>query len=342
MIFQSRVMKTLMQRAQHFARSSAAVLINGESGTGKELFAREIHRQSFRAEKPYVQVNCAALSEQLIESELFGHEVGAFTGAVASRAGRLEEAKDGTLLLDEIGELPMPSQSKLLRVLEERQYQRVGSNRQLDVQARIVTATNRELGLEVQEKRFREDLWHRLNVLTLTIPPLRDRRDDIPLLVDFFLKRFQLEGEQRVERVSSSVMRQLLQYSWPGNVRQLRNSILRGCVLATSTEITSIEFPSESDWRELDFQVPDSLNDLPLEEIERRVIMSRISRCGGNKSAAAETLGVTARTLRNKMDRYRKLGLMNDECDPQHDRFHSGDVTAYGAMSPSRMAHRHS
>ncbi|TWT43039.1 Transcriptional regulatory protein ZraR [Thalassoglobus neptunius] len=335
-------MKAFMQRAQHFARSSAAVLINGESGTGKELFAREIHRQSPRSKNPYVQVNCAALSEQLIESELFGHEVGAFTGAVATRAGRLEEAKDGTLLLDEIGELPMPSQSKLLRVLEERQFQRVGSNRQLEVQARIVTATNRELSLEVQEKRFREDLWHRLNVLTLTIPPLRDRREDIPLLVQYFLKRFQLEGEQRVERVSSSVMRQLIQYSWPGNVRQLRNTILRSCVLATSTEITSVEFPSDGDWQELDSQIPDSLNALPLEEIERRVIMSRISRCGGNKSAAAETLGVTARTLRNKMDRYRKLGLMQEEFGTSAERLHPEERASYGAMSPSRMAHRHS
>ncbi len=310
MIFQSQCMQELLDRARRFARSSAAVLITGETGTGKELLARSLHQQSSLVNSPYMQVNCAALSEQLIESELFGHEAGAFTGATQTRIGRLEAVQDGTLFLDEIGEVPAGTQAKLLRVLEEREYQRVGSNETRTVHARIVAATNRTLEDEVQGKRFREDLFHRINVLTLELPPLSKRKDDIPGLITFFLNQYQCEGECRVECVSPSVMRQLCDFDWPGNIRQLRNTILKSCVLATGAEITEIEFPTRSEQNSFEDDLPEFFLKLPLEEIERRVILMRIVHNQGNKAAAAETLGVTSRTLRNKMDRYRKLGYV--------------------------------
>ncbi|QDT33313.1 sigma-54 interaction domain-containing protein [Thalassoglobus polymorphus] len=309
-IFQSQCINELLDRTKRFAKSSAAILITGETGTGKELLARAIHEFSNRSMNPYLQVNCAALSEQLIESELFGHETGAFTGATMSRQGRLEVVENGTLFLDEIGELPIGTQAKLLRVLEEREYQRVGSNQNLKVNARIVAATNRLLDQEVRERRFREDLLHRINVLCLDIPPLRERRDDIPPLVTHFLKRFQSEGEFQVLRVSSSVMKQLCEHDWPGNVRELRNTVLKSCVLAQGPEITAVEFPTPTERDSFEDELPASFLKLPLEEIERRVILMRLSQNEGNKSAAAETLGVTSRTLRNKMDRYRKLGYV--------------------------------
>ncbi|MDB4743687.1 sigma-54 dependent transcriptional regulator [Planctomicrobium sp.] len=309
-IYQSQSMQRLLERAKRFAKSSAAVLITGESGTGKELLAREVHESSSRSTSPYLQVNCAALSEQLIESELFGHVAGAFTGATQARVGRLEAVQQGTLFLDEIGELPSTTQGKFLRVLEEREYQRVGSNDTMHVDGRIVAATNRVLEEEVREGKFRKDLLHRINVLCLEIPPLRDRREDIPALVTYFLNRFQCEGEARVERVTSSVMRQLCEYGWPGNIRQLRNTILKSCVLAASEEINEVEFPTEVEAASIDAELPSSFLKLPLEEIERQVILMRITHSGGNKAAAAETLGVTSRTLRNKIDRYRKLGYV--------------------------------
>lgn len=309
-IHQSQVMQRLLARSEQFARTSAVVLITGESGTGKELLAQFIHTKSPRHQQPCLQVNCAALSEQLIESELFGHEPGAFTGATQKRIGRLEAVGEGTLFLDEIGELSPSTQSKLLRVLEEREYQRVGSNETLNVSGRIVAATNRNLAEDVRLGRFRDDLYHRLNVLCLEIPPLRERPEDIPKLVNFFLKRYQHEGENCVERVSPQVMRELCDFPWPGNVRQLRNTILKSCVLATSTEITEIEFPTVTETASFEKQLPSEFLQLPLEEIERRIILMRIEDNNGNKTAAAETLGVTPRTLRNKVERYRKIGYV--------------------------------
>lgn len=309
-IYESECMQVLMERARRFARSSAAVLISGESGTGKELLARSIHENSDRCKDLYLQVNCAALSDQLIESELFGHEAGAFTGATYTRVGRLETVGSGTLFLDEIGELPAGTQAKLLRVLEEREYQRVGSNETRTVRARIVAATNRCLGREVRAGRFREDLFHRVNVLSLKLPPLRDRREDLPALIDYFLKRFQHEGEFRVERFSAAAMQQLCEYDWPGNIRELRNTILRSCVLARQSEISEIEFLGNSEQPTEQIEISESLLKLPLDEIERRIIMMQLIRNNGNKTAAAETLGVTSRTLRNKIERYRKLGYV--------------------------------
>ncbi|MEW4526361.1 sigma-54 dependent transcriptional regulator [Maioricimonas sp. JC845] len=309
-VFQSRCMHALLERVRRFARASASVLITGESGTGKELLARRLHEAGPRVGEPYVRVNCAALPRNLIESELFGHESGAFTGASNRRIGRFEAAAGGTIFLDEIGELPLAMQVKLLRVLEENEFQRVGSNQDLHLHARVVAATNRTLEERVRKKRFRQDLYHRLNILALHIPPLRERREDIPVLVSYFIQRFRNEAEVAIRGVSSSVMRQLSDYHWPGNVRQLRNVIHRACILATGEIIDEVDLPSEDEPQTGTPQkLPAVFEQLPLREIERIVILSRLRRFDGNKTEAAAALGVTPRTLRNKVTEYRKLGF---------------------------------
>lgn len=312
-IFQSKSMQQLIEQAKRFARSSATVLLTGESGTGKELLARVIHQHSPRREKPYVRINCAAFSKSLIESELFGHEAGAFTGAQGRRIGRLEDAQDGSVLLDEIGELSYPLQAKLLRVLEEREFQRVGGNETRSLSARVVAATNRSLADEVKQGRFRDDLFYRLNVLTLQIPPLRERREDIPPLVNHFVQQFQPELEHPVRGVTREVMRQLCEHDWPGNVRELKNVVLRLCVLANGELADHVDLPAVSS-TEVDDQpadLPPVFLKLPLDEIERRVILARLRLHHGNKTEAAAALGVTPRTLRNKVVQYRKLGYVS-------------------------------
>jgi DNA-binding NtrC family response regulator len=292
LIYQSRAMQRVLERARKFARTSACVLLCGESGTGKELLARAVHQQSPRAGEP------------------FGHEAGAFTGAGLRRIGRFEAAGAGTVLLDEIGELPLPVQPKLLRVLEEREFQRVGGNDMVQFPGRVVAATNRDLLQEVRRGRFREDLYHRLSVLVLTVPPLRERREDIPALVNHFVQQCQPELDRNVRGVTRMVMQQLSEYAWPGNVRELKNVILRGCVLAPSEVVECVELPDllhddaegESDW-------PAALDRMSLDEIERLVILQRLRLCHGNKTEAAAVLGVTPRTLRNKLQEYRRLGL---------------------------------
>lgn len=311
-IFQSKSMQQLLERAKRFARSTATVLLTGESGTGKELLAGVIHKQSSRRDRPYVRINCAAFSESLIESELFGHEAGAFTGAQGRRPGRLEAAGEGTVLFDEIGELPYPLQAKLLRVLEEREFQRVGSNETLPFAARVIAATNRSLTDEIKQERFREDLFHRLNVLTLRIPPLRERREDIPPLVNHFVQQVQPELEHPVKGVTGAVMRQLCDYDWPGNVRELKNVVLRLCILAQGDLASEIELPHAATVDEgPEENLPAEFLKLPLDEIERRVILSRLRLHDGNKTEAAAALGVTPRTLRNKVVQYRKLGFVS-------------------------------
>jgi len=317
MIFQSRAMLRVVEQARRFARSSVAVLLSGESGTGKELVARQIHQESPRAAESYVRLNCAALSESLMESELFGHEAGAFTGAQQRRLGHFENTGPGTLFLDEIGELSCPMQTKLLRVLEEREFQRVGGNQTLRFDGRIITATNRQLELEIQENRFREDLYHRLNILSLHLPPLRERREDIPPLVQHFIRLSQPEVERAVKGVTRPVMEKLCEYDWPGNVRELKNVMLRCCLLATSDIIDRVDLP---DLPELPLvripadapseELPHLFRDLSLEEIERQVILHRLRLYRGNRTETAAALGVTPRTLRNKMTHYRKLGYV--------------------------------
>ncbi|MCP4787899.1 MAG: sigma-54-dependent Fis family transcriptional regulator [Fuerstiella sp.] len=308
-VSKSDSMQRLLQLAKRYARSCATVLIQGESGTGKELLARFIHENSPRCGSPYIRVNCAALNESLVDSALFGHERAAFTGADQRRIGCFEAAADGTLFLDEIGELPVPIQAKLLRVLEEREFQRVGSFESLPVRARIVTATNRDLQLEVTKGAFREDLFYRLDVLTLSILPLRDRPEEIPALAQRFLEECRQEASHHVENIDSHAMKELVAYHWPGNARQLKNVIRRECLAQNSTVIESFEIPRPGSLSGAAGAValPSEFETMSLKEIERRVIQSRLRRFSGNKENAAKTLDVTSRTLRNKLALYDTL-----------------------------------
>ncbi|TVS17405.1 MAG: sigma-54-dependent Fis family transcriptional regulator [Planctomycetaceae bacterium] len=301
LVFRSEAMRSIVDQAERFARSSATVLLSGESGTGKELVARLIHENSPRAHQRYVRVNCAALPETLTESELFGHDRGAFTGAMMERVGRFEWADKGTLLLDEISEVSLGTQAKLLRVLEEQELQRIGDNATRTVDVRVIATTNRDLAKEAQHGGFREDLYYRLNVLQIELPPLRDRPEDIPILVRWFLTAFSHESEGRVRDVSPSALHALTKYAWPGNVRQLRNVIHRACILARSQAIQPGDLPELS---AAEPRVPDEFHDLSLAEIERRVILSCLSRHGGNKSAVARQLGITPRSIANKLKAY--------------------------------------
>lgn len=316
LIFESTSMHETLARARRFARSSGTVLISGESGTGKELLAQYLHDNSPRAPRPCVRVNCAAFHDGLAESELFGHEQGAFTGASRRHDGFLHAAGDGTLFLDEIGELPLPTQAKLLRVLEAQEYLRVGSTEVQRMNARIIAATNRDLRKEVAEGRFREDLFHRLDVLSLRLAPLRERTEDIPVLVHHFLRVFGHENEAPVTAVSDELIPSLMSFEWPGNVRQLRNLIHRACVESETSTICRLDFgvgselriaPQTSGSATATAAFHDGFQNMPLEEIERFVILSRIERCRGNKTEAAAELGVTARTLRNKLARWNEL-----------------------------------
>jgi len=290
------------------AQSKATLLIQGESGTGKELVARLAHLSSPRAEGPYITVNCAALSATLLESELFGHEKGAFTGAIARREGRFELAHGGTLLLDEISEIPLALQAKLLRAIEEEEFERVGGMRTIKVDVRLLCTTNRDLVREVDEGRFRADLYYRLNVVPVALPPLRERRDDIPLLVNYFLKRFSRESASPVRRVSKDAVSVLAKYSWPGNVRELRNIIHRAVVLGSSEVLRPDDLPGD-----LTSDRPRSVGSnlvvgQSIDDVERDLILKTLESTRGNKTEAARILQVTPRTLRNKLGRYAEQG----------------------------------
>jgi DNA-binding NtrC family response regulator len=304
-IGRSQVMLDVFEQARRFARSSAVVLLQGESGTGKEVIARLIHTSSRRFNKPYVRVNCAALSPSLIESELFGHQRGAFTGATEQRIGRFEGAQDGTLLLDEISEIPLNLQVKLLRVLEEGEFQRVGDNQSYAVNARIIATSNRDLEQEVERGTFREDLYYRLNVLQLRVPSLRERPEDIPLLVKHFAQIFKKEGEVAIEGFDEEAMNLLCQYDWPGNVRQLRNETYRICVLAESKVVGRDDVGTLLTSRSAKKDVYDVF-EMTLKDAEELLIKTTLRRFRGNKTEAARHLGVTARTLRNTMKMYRE------------------------------------
>jgi transcriptional regulator with PAS, ATPase and Fis domain len=303
----SDAMRDVLRQVERVGKSSATVLLSGESGTGKELVARLVHLSSWRANKPYVRVNCAALSESLIESELFGHEQGAFTGANQTRVGRFEWANGGTLLLDEVSEIPVSLQAKLLRVLEEQEYQRVGGNTTYEADVRVVATTNRNLEQEIAAGNFRADLYYRLNVIQIRIPPLRERRNDIPPLVEYFRQCCQDRDEVAAQGFSDQAMQSLCDHDWPGNVRQLRNVIQHLCVLNAGSMIEASDLPVLASNEPT---VPNLPGDMQLDEIERHVILSSLQRHNGNKTATARHLGVTARTLANKMKKYRELGLI--------------------------------
>ncbi len=309
--YRSRAIHELISKAINYARSSATVLITGESGTGKELFARLIHKSSQRAKGRFARVNCAALSASLMESELFGHERGAFTGATERRLGRFEWARGGTLLLDEISEIPISLQAKMLRVLEENEFQRVGSNQDQIADVRIVATSNRNLAEQIENKTFREDLYYRLNVLWLDLPPLRQRPDDIPVLANHFAMQFRKDAKSDLKGFSKKALRKICEYHWPGNVRQLRNTIHAACVIAQGDHIEVDDLPEfeKAPMR----KIPAWMISMTLEEIERRMILEHLDRTHGSKTLAADVLGITTRTIANKLRNYQDQGLLHLE-----------------------------
>lgn len=303
-IGKSPVMHQVFDTVRQVASSRATVLIEGESGTGKELIAQAIHRLSPRAKAPMVPVHCAALSGSLLESELFGHEKGAFTGASERRQGRFEMADGGTLFLDEIGEIELNTQVKILRVLEERSFERVGGTRPVSVDVRLVAATNRNLKEMVDKGTFREDLFYRLYVVTITMPPLRDRREDIPLLVHHFLKVFSEENGREPIGVTPDAMDALTAYNWPGNVRELRNMVERMVVLARGDRITRRDLPAQLKEVPAQQAVLSAGTGLSLESAEKQLIIQALEANQGNRTKAAEQLGVSRRTLHRKLNEY--------------------------------------
>lgn len=301
-----------MEMVALVAPTEATVLLTGESGTGKGMIARAIHAGSSRREKPLVEVNCAAIPETLIESELFGHEKGAFTGADRMRRGRFSMADGGTLLLDEIGELPLPMQAKLLRALQEGEIQRVGSDISLPVNVRIIAATNRNIQQMLAGGSFREDLYYRLNVVALEVPPLRERTEDIPILVQHFCSHFSKRYHKAVKGMTPQAMDLLLRYHWPGNIRELENVVERSVILLQGDYISPRELPLplQSLAPEIEAEPAEFSPDVlasgrgTLAEMEKRLILKSLEETGWNKSEAARRLGITRRTLKLKLRRY--------------------------------------
>jgi len=298
-IAKSPQMQQVIEVIKVIAKSNATVLNTGDSGTGKELVARAIHSQSYRKDKPFVAVSCAALPESLLESELFGHEKGAFTGAHAQRKGKFEVANRGTLFLDEIGEMSANIQVHLLRVLEEKEFTRVGGNELISVDVRVISATNKDMKKAVASRQFREDLYYRLNVVTIDMPPLRDRKEDIPLLAQHFLKKFAAENQKEITGFSPEATDCLLKYDWPGNVRELENAIERAVILAQNSYIEVADLPQEN--LLLAHRVP---LEGTLREVEKEHILNVLNRTGGNHSKAARILGISRATLYNKIRAY--------------------------------------
>lgn len=304
-IYKSPQMAELISLASRVAASQASVLIQGESGTGKELLARLIHQLSPRAAKPVIVVNCGALHENLLESELFGHEKGSFTGATTRRIGRFEEADGGTLFLDEIGELSPTVQVKLLRFLQEREIQRLGSNMNIHVDVRVISATNRDLEVQVKEGNFREDLFYRLKVVTMVLPPLRERKEDLPLLINHFVEKFSQENGKNIKDLTAEARDLLLKYDYPGNVRELINILERAVVITRNEYISSDDLPFKSS------SLPESPDKKSsgtlresLENLEKQLIDEAMSRAADNQTRAAEILGMSERMLRYKLKKY--------------------------------------
>jgi DNA-binding NtrC family response regulator len=303
----------LLETLDSAAKSRATIVIRGESGTGKELFARAIHYNSPRAAGPFIKLNCAALPEGLIESELFGHEKGAFTHAIKQTRGRFELADGGTLLLDEISEIPAGTQAKLLRVLQEREFERVGSAATIQVDVRIVATSNQNLEQLIARGSFREDLFYRLNVIPLELPPLRARVSDIPMLTEHFLRKYNEENARSLKGFTDKALRLLLNYHWPGNIRELENYIERAVVLCQGDRISENDLPSYLVLGPLAQESPAAFEaDMSIAELEKVAIINTLERHGGNRTKAAEVLGITSRTLRNKLHEY---GLMGGDAD---------------------------
>jgi DNA-binding NtrC family response regulator len=321
------VIRRVLALARQVAPSRATVLISGESGTGKEMFARYLHEASGRRDKPFIAVNCAALPEHLLESELFGHEKGAFTGAIQKKPGKFELAHGGTLLLDEISEMDLGLQAKLLRVLQEGEIDRVGGTETIKVDVRVLATTNRDIEESVRAKEFRQDLYYRLNVIPLKLPPLRERGKDILALGEFFLKRYSKEYGFTPSGFTQEAASWLMEYPWPGNVRELQNLMERAVLLAAGSPIRPSHFLLEGEEWPLDeaMEIPgeepvasdngpdeitsDTLGVVPLQEMERRLIIQSLDQTSGNRTQASKLLGISVRTLRNKLSEYRKQGM---------------------------------
>src|SRR5947209_9684184 len=312
-IGQSPAMRKAMDLVEKVAPSKASVVITGQSGTGKEMIARAIHQLSPRREKPFIAINCSAIPAGLMESEMFGHERGAFTGADQRRLGAWELADGGTLFLDEVGEIPIELQAKFLRVLEEERLRRLGGKSEISVDVRVISATNRDLKDEIKAGRFREDLYFRLNVFHINLAPLKERREDIPVLVQHFIDRFSKDAGKKLQGVSSQAMKLLTDYAWPGNIRELRNTLERAVILCGGGTIEAEHLPSElasgggeSAYLKLPYG-------LPLREIEKEYILATLSRLQNNKARTAQALGISEKTLYNKLYRYSGRGPRKDD-----------------------------
>jgi DNA-binding NtrC family response regulator len=313
-------MKHVISLADQIATSEASIMITGESGVGKEVLARYVHKKSKRADKPFIAVNCAAIPEQLLESELFGHEKGAFTGAIGRRIGKFEEADGGTLLLDEISEMDLRLQSKLLRALQERVIDRVGGGKPVPVNIRVLATSNRDLSALVRAGEFREDLLYRLNVVNLRIPPLRERKDDLSALARFFIEKYARANGRPARKLSRDGLGQVLAHAWPGNVRELENAMHRAVLLANGEEVgaESIRAPdgapvgSRSDDMgaaiEAGQAAARALVGRTVSDVEQDLILETLTHCLGNRTHAAHILGISIRTLRNKLKQYSDEG----------------------------------
>ena len=306
-IGRSPAMVTLLETVAQVASSEATVLIMGDSGTGKEMIAGAIHYNSPRKEGAFVKINCAAITETLLESELFGHEKGAFTGAHRRKEGRFRLAHGGSIFLDEISEMSLSMQVKVLRVLQEREITRVGGEEVIQADVRVIAATNKDLLEEIQAGRFREDLFYRLNVVTLNVPALKDRKQDIPLLAQHFLTTFCEKNKKEIKGITPQAMDRMLKHDWPGNVRELMNAVERGVVLSTSEYLDERELPFLPKDVILEKEAQSEVAipaDLPLEEVEKASILKTLELAGGNKSEASRRLGITRRTLHKKLKKY--------------------------------------
>jgi len=305
-IGRSAAMQKLFETLTLVAPSEATVLIYGESGTGKELIANAIHQNSPRSARPFIKVNCAALPETLLESELFGHEKGSFTGAIARKQGRFQLADKSSIFLDEIAEMAPATQAKILRVLQEREFEPIGSTHTLKTDTRIIAATNRELKEEIQAGRFREDLYYRLNVVTVEVPPLRERHEDIPLLADFFLKQYATKNHKLVKGFTPRAMDLLMRHDWPGNVRELENVVERSVIMTRGDMIIPMDFPEAL--QDLDLAAGEKHVDIrpgrSLKEVEKDMILRTLEETGGNRTHTAKILGISRRTLQLKLKEY--------------------------------------
>jgi len=312
-IGRSAEMLEVFRLVEQVAPTQASVLITGESGTGKELIAQAIHQRSQRRDAPFIKVSCAALPETLLESELFGHERGAFTGALARRAGRFELAAGGTVFLDEVGDIPLGMQVKLLRFLQDHQFERVGGNQTLTVDVRVLTATHRDLQALIKEGKFREDLYYRLNVIELPLPPLRSRTQDIPLLTDFFVKKYSAANDKEVKAVTDEALSALMAHTWPGNVRELEHALERAVILSRGDELDLSLFPTLPRTAQ-----PARMAKKPaspgatMEEIEREAILRTLESVGGSTSRAAAVLKISPRTIQYKLKEYRSRSVAEE------------------------------